>query len=83
MGAGKVFAIIGGVLGVLSVLLYYIAPDILNLWRLEAPGTLSIFFGGFGSRSGEALTPFGPEYSGDIILMIIGFLIIGGGVILL
>jgi len=82
MGAGKVFAIIGGVLGVLSVLLYYIAPDIISLWRLDAPLIIRIYLGGFGAWSGESLgTPFGPEYSNDIILMIVGILIIGGGII--
>jgi len=82
MGAGKVFAIIGGVLGVLSVVLYYIAPDILSLWRLDAPLTVRVYIGGFGAWSGEFIAiPFGPEYSGDIILMIVSVLIIGGGVI--
>ncbi len=82
MGAGKVFAIIGGVLGVLSVVLYYIAPEIICLWRLDAGVTLKFFFGGFGSQSGELLTiPFPPEYSGDIILMIVSVLIIGGSVL--
>jgi hypothetical protein len=65
MGAGKVFAIIGGGLGVLSVVLYYIAPDILNLWRLDAPLTVRVYIGGFGAWSGEWLAvPFPPEYSG-------------------
>ncbi len=82
MGAGKVFAIIGGVLGVLSVILYYIAPDIISLWRLDAPLTLRVYIGGFGAWSGEFIAiPFGPEYSADIILMIVSLLIIGGGVI--
>ena len=82
MGAGKILAIIGGVLGVLSVVLFYIAPDLLNLWRLDAPLTVRVYIGGFGAWSGEWLAiPFPIEYSGDIILMIIGVLIIGGGVI--
>ncbi len=82
MGAGKVFAIIGGVVGVLSVVLYYIAPDILSLWRLDAPLTVRVYIGGFGAWSGEWLAiPFPIEYSQDIILMIVSVLIIGGGVI--
>ncbi|KKK40915.1 hypothetical protein LCGC14_1673380 [marine sediment metagenome] len=83
MGAGKVFAIIGGLLGVLSVVLYYIAPDILNLWNLNAPLVpLKVYLGGFGAWSGEWLaTPFPIEYAGDLILLIVGVLTIGGGVI--
>ncbi len=83
MGVGKVFALIGGVLGVLSVVLYYIAPEILSLWRLDDPMLLvRVYFGGFGAWSGEDFgVPFSPQYSGDIILMIVSVLIIGGGVI--
>ena len=83
MGAGKVLAIIGGVLGVLSVVLYYIAPEILNLWRLDVPILpVRVYFGGFGAWSGDDFgVPFAPQYSGDIILMIVSVLIIGGGVI--
>ncbi|KKN16107.1 hypothetical protein LCGC14_0979180 [marine sediment metagenome] len=83
MGAGKVFAIIGGILGALSVLLYYAAPEIFCLWRLNAPLVpLKLYFGGFGANSGElGAIPFPPEYSGDIILMIVGVLIISGSVL--
>ncbi len=82
MGAGKVLTIIGGVLGALSVLLFYIAPEIFCLWRIDAGSTLSVFIGGFGAWSGEFIAiPFGPEYSQDIILMIVGVLIIGGSVL--
>ncbi len=82
MGAGKVLAIIGGVLGALSVLLYYIAPEIFCLWRIDAPLALEVYIGGFGAWSGQFIAiPFGPEYSQDIILMIVGVLIIGGSVL--
>jgi len=82
MGAGKVLAIFGGILGALSVLLYYANPEIFCLWRVDAAATLSIYIGGFGAWSGEFIAiPFGPEYSQDIILMIVGVLIIGGSVL--
>ncbi|KKK45776.1 hypothetical protein LCGC14_1132420 [marine sediment metagenome] len=82
MGVGKIFAIIGGLLGVLSVVLFYLAPDILNLWNLDAPLTVRVYLGGFGAWSGEWLAiPFPIEYTQDIILLIVGVLIIGGGVI--
>jgi hypothetical protein len=82
MGAGKVLAIIGGILGALSVLLYYLMPEIFSLWRLDAGATVKVFIGGFGAWSGEFISiPFGPEYSGDIILMIVSVLIIGGSVL--
>ena len=82
MGVGKVFAIIGGVLGVLSVVLYYAAPEIFCLWRLDAPATLKLYVGGFGTLSGELLAvPFPPEYTGDTILMAVSLLIIGGSVL--
>lgn len=82
MGAGKVFAIIGGVLGLLSVVLYYIAPEVICLWRLDAGATVSVFLGGFGMMSGEVSTiSFGPDYADDIILMIVSILIIGGSVL--
>jgi hypothetical protein len=82
MGAGKVFAIIGGVLGVLSVVLYYIAPGILSLWRLDAPGMIRVYLGGFGAISGEVgINPFPIRYAEDIILMIVIVLIIGGSVL--
>jgi hypothetical protein len=83
MGAGKVLAIIGGVLGVLSVVLYYIAPEILNLWRLDSTlWSVRVYIGGFGAWSGEWLAiPFPIAYSEDFILMIISVLIIGGSII--
>jgi hypothetical protein len=82
MGARKVFAIIGGVLGILSVVLYYIAPELLSLWRIDAGVVMSVYIGGFGTWSGIFVTiPFGFEYSGDILLMIVSLLIIGGSVL--
>ena len=82
MGAGKVLAIIGGVIGVLSVVLYYIAPDIISLWRLDAPGMVRVYLGGFGALSGEVgINPIPITYAEDPILMIVSVLIIGGGVL--
>ena len=82
MGVGKVLAIIGGILGILSVLLYYILPEIFCLWRVDAGTTMKVFIGGFGANSGEILgVEFGIEYSEDIILMIVSVLIIGGSVL--
>ncbi len=82
MGAGKVLAIIGGVVGALSVLLYYIMPELFSLWKLDVGLNLTIYIGGFGAWSGEFITiPFGPEYSGDVILMLVSVLILGGSVL--
>ncbi len=82
MGVGKVFAIIGSVLGVLSVVLYYAAPEIFCLWRLDAGTTMKAFIGGFGSVSGEQVSiPFAPKYTEDIFLLIVSVLILGGSVL--
>ena len=82
MGLGKVLAIIGGVLGVLSVVLYYLNSEILSFWRLDAGALLKFFLGGFGSLSGEMATiPFPAEYSGDFFFTIVSVLIIGGSVL--
>ena len=80
MAAGKIIAIIGGILGILTIGLYFVLPEIFCLWRLDGAPFLSIFLGGFGSATGEALgVGYGPEYYEDIMLLIICVLIVAGG----
>ncbi len=49
MGAGKIIAIIGGILGILSIALYHVLPEIFCLWKLDVAPTISRFLGGFGA----------------------------------
>jgi len=80
MGAGKFIAIIGGILGILTIGLYFVLPEIFCLWRLDGAPFLSIFLGGFGSTTGEVLgVGYGPDYAEDIMLLIICVLIVAGG----
>ncbi|TKJ16898.1 MAG: hypothetical protein CEE43_19160 [Promethearchaeota archaeon Loki_b32] len=80
MGAGKIIAIIGGILGILTIGLYFVLPEIFCLWRLDGAPVLSIFLGGFGSSTGELMgVAYGPEYAEDIFLLIVGVLIVAGG----
>ncbi len=77
MGAGKFIAIIGGILGILSVALFYVLPEIFSFWRLETP-LGDFFLGGFGFRAGTGIDP---EYTEDILLLIIFTLVVAGGAI--
>ena len=43
MGAGKILAIIGAILGIMSVTLYYILPELFYLWRIDASPVLSVY----------------------------------------
>ncbi|MFX0027796.1 MAG: hypothetical protein ACFE8B_01180 [Candidatus Hermodarchaeota archaeon] len=80
MGAGRIIAIIGGVVGILSIALYYVMPEIFSLWRIDGGAALTTYFGGFGDGTGEILgIPFGPESAEDIFLIIIAVLLIAGG----
>ena len=84
MGAGKIVAIIGGILGILSVVLYHIMPDLFALWRLDGGVGLSITLGGFGFTGGWFLgVEITPVYAEDIFLLIIAILIVAGGVLTL
>jgi len=82
MGSGKIIALIGGILGVLSIVLFYALPEIFSLWRFDGGATMSMFVGGFGVVSGELLgIPYGPEPADDVFLTIISVLLIAGGAI--
>jgi hypothetical protein len=82
MGAGKLIAIIGGILGILSIVLYYVLPDIFSLWRVVAGSANFVYIGGFGIRAGEITSfPFGPEYADDIFLVIVAVLLVAGGAV--
>ena len=81
MGAGRIIAIIGGVLGILSIALFYVFPGLFSLWRIYGGGD-SINIGGFGSIAGTILgVDYGPESADDIILLLIGVLLVAGGVV--
>jgi len=87
MGAGKIIAIIGGILGILTIGLYYVLPEIFCLWRLDGDPIFSVFLGGFGFKTGtNAILPppwplgdYGPEYAEDILVLLVGVLIVAGG----
>ena len=84
MGAGKIIAIIGGILGILSVVLYHLMPDLFNFWRIDGSPMFSITLGGFGFTSGWFLgVQITPIYAEDIFLLIIAILIVAGGVLAL
>ena len=76
MGAGKIIAIIGGILGILSVALFYVFPEIFSFWQLSGGGA-GMYLGGFAywSDAGDF------AYTEDILLLIIFILIVAGGVI--
>jgi hypothetical protein len=76
MGAGRIIAIIGGIIGILSIALYHLLPELFCLWRLDAGGFAEIWVGGFGFSGGSAGDP---EYTEEILLLIIGVLIVAGG----
>jgi len=84
MGAGKILAIIAAIVGILSVVLYHVLPELFCYWRLDGGAAISLFVGGFGFSNGSFMgIPFGPEYADDIFLLLVGVLIIAGSVLLL
>ena len=80
MGAGKIIAIIGGILGILSIALYHILPEFFCLWRLDGGVALKVWLGGFGFTGGEqGGSGLDPEYAEEILFLIIAILIVAGG----
>jgi hypothetical protein len=75
MGSGRLIAIIGGVLGILSVVLFHLFPEIFAFWRIEGGGG-GIYLGGFAF---EYLVGSDPAYTEDILLLIIFILVVAGG----
>ena len=76
MGAGRIIAIIGGILGILSIVLYHLLPEFFSLWKLDVGAILQVWIGGFGFVGG---TIGDPQYAEEIILLIISIVIVGGG----
>ena len=76
MGAGRLIAIIGGILGILSVALFFVLPEIFSFWQLSGAGT-GLYLGGFGHLDGFS----GFFYAEDTLLTIIFVLIVAGGAI--
>ncbi|MFX1374672.1 MAG: hypothetical protein ACFFA0_02565 [Promethearchaeota archaeon] len=77
MGAGKIIAIIAGILGILAVVLFHVAPEIFSFWRLEGGGA-GWYLGGF------AYWDYGigdPESADDMLLLALFVMIVAGGAI--
>ena len=77
MGVGKIIALISSILGILSVTLFYVMPEIFCFWGFDWGATGSYFLGGFGSKftitiGGEV----GPESAEDTILLSLGVLVL-------
>jgi len=84
MGAGKILAIIGGILGILSVGLFYILPDLFCVWRIDGGAAFSVYLGGFGFTSGSIMgVDIPPEYGEDIFMLIVAVLIVAGSALAL
>ena len=84
MGVGKFLTIIGGIIGILSVALFYFLPEIFNVWRFVDEGSsVSIYIGGFGSWSRDIGFNFGIRLSDDIFLMVVSSLTVGGSVLVI
>lgn len=80
MEAGRIIAIIGGIVGILSIGLYHVLPELFCLWRLDAGIAMKVWIGGFGFSGGElGGSGVDPEYAEDILLLIIAILIVAGG----
>jgi len=84
MGVGKLLAIIGGIMGILSIALFYVMPEIFNVWRFFDEGSsVSIYIGGFGSWSRDIGFNFGIRFSEDIFFLIVSLLTVGGSVLVI
>ena len=80
MGAGKIIALVGGVLGIIAVVLFYVMPEIFCFWRFDADPVLAIFLGGFGSSSGVVGgVDQEIQYAEDVYLLLMGILVVAGG----
>ena len=75
MGAGRIIAIIGGIVGVLSVALFFVLPELFNFWRVTTP-VGDLFLGGFGFRAGTGIDI---EYAEDIYLLVMLTVVVVGG----
>jgi len=81
MGAGKIIAIVGAVIGILSVLLSIFLPDLMGWYRLSMstvlpPMDVEIFLTGFGAM--ESDLPVSNEIA--TLVMFGGILIIVGAI---
>ncbi len=89
MRGSKYIALIGAILGILTVVLFYLLPEMFYLWGIKATGTenLRFYLGGFYSV-GYTFSPLGLldiEFIQTLepILFIVSVLITGGFVITL
>jgi len=89
MKGSKYIALVGAILGILAMVLFYLLPEIFCLWRIEATGAeyLKLYLGGFYSMaySLNPLLTLDLEFirTPELILLIVSILIAGGFVITL
>lgn len=89
MGAGRIIAIIGGIIGILSIALFFVLPEIFCFYRMEVTsifGDVSTYLGGPGFASGTLMgVPYPPRLvaNNDIFLILTGVLTLAGGIITL
>ncbi len=89
MRGSKYIAIIGAILGILVVVLFYLLPEVFCLWRIEATGAeyLKLYLGGFYSMaySFTSWLSLDIEFiqTPDPLLFVVSILIAGGFVITL
>lgn len=81
MGAGKIIAIVGAIIGVISVVLSLIVPQFFGWYRLEISGfgmTVGIYFTGLGTLA--SIPPGGPTGM-DTMILIGGIMLLAGAVL--
>ena len=79
--AGRIIAIVGGIVAILAIVLYHVLPDIFCLWKFDSEVPFEIWLGGFGFQGGILGTELDPESTESIILLIIIILMVAGGAI--
>ena len=77
MGTGKIVALVGAVVGILSVLLGLILPELFSWYRLSVPGG-GLYLTGFGT---DIFDPSpGPDLEMAMLVLVGGILVIVGAV---
>ena len=77
MGTGKIVAIVGAVVGILSVLIGLILPELFSWYRLSVPGG-GLYLTGFGT---DIFDPSpGPDLEMAMLVLVGGILVIVGAV---
>lgn len=81
--AGNVVAIIGGIIGILSVTLFYVLPEIFSFWKIETDffGMGKKYYGGIGFLFNPL--SLSHSFTFDIFLILMGVFVIAGGILIL